>query len=558
MNRYEEYFFSPRRLLLYNGQAVFKCRAAEWREDLHQEQRQDPFPDYALKIPRSWEMHRLFTKHVNARRYFARYVQEFTARNLDDQLEIVNAFAGFIDYAKNDIGLDSHFGLTKPYFALDFFWVPWKWAQRRDGFPSWSWTGWKGPILTAQSSQDYDRFLTDSVWLKKSVWVSIYLFSERDKHFHIIQAAQDSPRDVHVHRRDNSVATVGSFVTGHTTHLSIPDRATAKFGDAMNKRILPLLERLSYPTRKDIPKRRPSPLPLSLTPNISEQTILIRALTAYVFLSAVDEDGKVMGPPRNPGEELPYLPSAPSVCLYTSNKVRLGTAWVYDIKLWEKILMDTVPRKLSPRPIPVRPALATKLTGSEKEPKKPEIQSNLKSIFGSKRKVTIDESPQKSSRRLPPNHVAEVVILTGPTEGEWRSRIPKPSTWEYVKELASAGVSSKDILLKFGRDIEKETKRCTIASYAQPGSSSHGPKPPEPRSDGREKRFWKCIITSPVVEYQGDEIPVSGSTFGPQSGITGVGIKERSGMRSSLRTRWPTWRAWPSEMFCSPNRRPGF
>jgi len=126
-------------------------------------------------------------------------LETYTDRSLTKEEDILNAFAVVItDAAEN--GLKTFYGLTSLYFAMDLLWLPCRWLARRSGFPSWSWIGWKGPIIMHGNWPDYASAL---VWTQRASWISFYAFDEEDQKIHLINSSYTPEREMDVQREES-------------------------------------------------------------------------------------------------------------------------------------------------------------------------------------------------------------------------------------------------------------------------------------------------------------------------------------------------------------------
>ncbi|KAJ3553375.1 hypothetical protein NPX13_g10900 [Xylaria arbuscula] len=104
---YQEYFFSKKRLLFVNGQAVYRCAKTRWREDIAQEQLAQGIVHFQVDQAGSrtnWEPPEL-------------------VRDLTFDSDMVSAFAGIINGAKTR-QLPITWGLTEKFIGPDLLWLP--------------------------------------------------------------------------------------------------------------------------------------------------------------------------------------------------------------------------------------------------------------------------------------------------------------------------------------------------------------------------------------------------------------------------------------------------
>lgn len=154
---YQEGYLSTKRLIFTNNQILFLCNGSYGSECLQQ----------LLDTPCCTNSTMRFSSLIpyfttTSRRFLVkdllRHVQEYSERDLTRPSDSLNAFLGVLSYyAKNSADLTSPvvqlpWGLfaneysNTNHFSLHFFWSHKRNATRRPDFPSWSWTGWGGPL----------------------------------------------------------------------------------------------------------------------------------------------------------------------------------------------------------------------------------------------------------------------------------------------------------------------------------------------------------------------------------------------------------------------------
>jgi hypothetical protein len=177
---YQEYFFSKRRLIFFEGQVVYECNTMRWREDVSQEHLIKGITYYQIDIggdrmgwkpPRHWDRH-----------WYTQCLETYIDRSLTKDDDILNAFTGITEEAARH-GVETFYGLTTQHFGMDLLWVPCRWASRRFGFPSWSWTGWKGPVIMHKIYPDFSK---PEAWTQSMSWISYYAFDGAEGNFHVI------------------------------------------------------------------------------------------------------------------------------------------------------------------------------------------------------------------------------------------------------------------------------------------------------------------------------------------------------------------------------------
>ena len=105
-HRYQEFFFSKRRFIFIGGQVAYVCRAENHREDVifqHANLRQE----FSISPPIDWEasLSPSSLQPAQRRLRFMEYVQAFSKRQLTYDNDVLNAFAGIINFMSNDVPL---------------------------------------------------------------------------------------------------------------------------------------------------------------------------------------------------------------------------------------------------------------------------------------------------------------------------------------------------------------------------------------------------------------------------------------------------------------------
>ncbi|KAH0543413.1 hypothetical protein FGG08_002271 [Glutinoglossum americanum] len=343
---YQESFFSKRKLSFINGRVFYTCRSGSFREDLTrshstlQQKYRDVGPaDWQPSLPIS-----SFSGYdpVAYRFCFLNYVQVFTKRNLSSDSDILNAFAGITDYLNFEIGLGVFFGIPVSTLGLDILWQPYDFLRRRVGFPSWSWVGWKGPVLMARGekltrSGDYARkcYTKDKAWLARLFFIPFYIFDEEDQKFHILASAENKGS-----KGQRSGPKTPAMVGGVTMPLDSPTPITPRSDpgqlppidrekdwsfDPRYEDLSPLLSRIGSaiaPPSIALPR-----LPHSTTSRLNNQTLLFHTLTARIYISSLDSNGS----PCKPAPSIdPVISAIPCVFLYDEMGAVVGLGWLCD------------------------------------------------------------------------------------------------------------------------------------------------------------------------------------------------------------------------------------
>ncbi|KAI0813047.1 HET-domain-containing protein [Xylaria sp. FL0064] len=139
---YQETGFARRQLIFTGGQAVFLCKHADnWSEDRVVE-------DYDFITGKMlegddggmWEGDDSIVSYEGP-------IQNYSDRTLSFSSDIYNAFAGVSQRMRDLLKTDLCHGIPPPYFDWCLLWDPMNENTRRQGTPSWSWSGWEGGVF---------------------------------------------------------------------------------------------------------------------------------------------------------------------------------------------------------------------------------------------------------------------------------------------------------------------------------------------------------------------------------------------------------------------------
>ena len=167
---------STRRLYFIDGQVIFHCRSAVYREDINLESWkittcQDEVGDrFREGLKSSTEPQQVYVASV----------WEYSSRKLSHDDDVVNAFEGLLKiivkmfvevYPHPLIGASSICGLPTPCFDWALLWLVQAPMQRRRKslWPSWSWCGWTGKVsfvLCSMKSAALFDWLREETWIK--------------------------------------------------------------------------------------------------------------------------------------------------------------------------------------------------------------------------------------------------------------------------------------------------------------------------------------------------------------------------------------------------------
>lgn len=162
---FQEFLLSKRHLVFLPEQIVFHCNTRAWSEDHSLEFVRDQDWTYSpawtksyrlrpLQLPdRSRWDNEIFFPAIFVNQYFTDWLKNFLKRRLTVASDILFAFNGALALANRHLG-GFLFGLPVEHWVAGLNWSVGRWSmysgsephqgltKRREGFPSWSWTGW--------------------------------------------------------------------------------------------------------------------------------------------------------------------------------------------------------------------------------------------------------------------------------------------------------------------------------------------------------------------------------------------------------------------------------
>lgn len=163
---YQERLLSKRCIFSFpDGSVSFQCSKAVWGEDYYAEtshlKRCAPMMDISLNrswmAPGSVKERGAPTVHIKNTPYlqeYCRLVEEYTGRNMSYASDRLPGISGVLDVLRREFGLRFIHGLPEAIIHIALLWQPRNKLKRvpKDSktdlpfFPSWSWTGWTGPV----------------------------------------------------------------------------------------------------------------------------------------------------------------------------------------------------------------------------------------------------------------------------------------------------------------------------------------------------------------------------------------------------------------------------
>lgn len=156
---YQEAFLPRRRLIFTNEQVIYLCNKLHCAEAVYQPYHQLTslgIRHFLSLIPSPT----IFRDSANRPEHIARVIAAYSSRHLSYSSDAMNACLGLFNSMasyKDPIyhlwGLPIQSGSTRiTRNFINLFWQQDAPSIRRQGFPSWSWVGWKGPISLKSGS----------------------------------------------------------------------------------------------------------------------------------------------------------------------------------------------------------------------------------------------------------------------------------------------------------------------------------------------------------------------------------------------------------------------
>ncbi|KAF6806390.1 hypothetical protein CSOJ01_08885 [Colletotrichum sojae] len=161
---FQEQLLARRVVYFVDDRVFFRCQEKQYAEQLIDHKDEPHLPiQHTLSPPLSSDLSDPIPQ-------FARLVEAYTKRALTDQKDVLRAMAGII--RRMSVKTNGRFLQGLPVAALDAFLLfrgDGQALRRRQGFPSYSWTGWRGEISfglidVATSSHLLKRWLVTRTW----------------------------------------------------------------------------------------------------------------------------------------------------------------------------------------------------------------------------------------------------------------------------------------------------------------------------------------------------------------------------------------------------------
>ncbi|KAI0380851.1 heterokaryon incompatibility protein-domain-containing protein [Hypomontagnella monticulosa] len=206
---YQEYVLARRKLVFVNNMVYFQCQNATWSEDSLD-------GDSTRNMETMLYVARTEYDFMNTFSIFTIYLFYYSPRDMTYQSDGLNAMAGLCRrLAERDrCGLLQ--GIPVSSFDLYLVFQPVNGrVKRREGFPSWSWAGWIGPLqYRTFDPEDANGWLRDNTWIiwyKRSVSGVVSPVWDPDEN------GFDSANTDVVGYRERRSFQLGDICTTHTT-----------------------------------------------------------------------------------------------------------------------------------------------------------------------------------------------------------------------------------------------------------------------------------------------------------------------------------------------------
>jgi hypothetical protein len=163
---------APRCLIFLESRIFYRCCRVVWSENTIYDE--FPYEKHGnTGMSQSLPVLRNTTEHGCSA--YQQSVVRYSSRKLTDDGDALNAMAGMLRRVARDIGSSVFEGMLTSHFDLCLLF--WQLAapapQRRRGFPSWSWAGWKNnapqwpPELDGQEADKWMATKTHIVWYQR-------------------------------------------------------------------------------------------------------------------------------------------------------------------------------------------------------------------------------------------------------------------------------------------------------------------------------------------------------------------------------------------------------
>jgi Heterokaryon incompatibility protein (HET) len=170
---YQEAVFSQRRLIFTDEQAYFECEMMTCCEAV------DTYPEKYQKRGASYEHNNRIFRPVGQTSFDIRaHIAEYSKRKLTYSNDALDAFLGILQaFRRSAYPVYHYWGIpiVRPWYSAPSAWTKeflrglcWALSNpspAREGYPSWSWTGWEGSVKWIQDDSS-DISTTVNVWVE--------------------------------------------------------------------------------------------------------------------------------------------------------------------------------------------------------------------------------------------------------------------------------------------------------------------------------------------------------------------------------------------------------
>lgn len=202
----------------------------------------------------------------------------------------------------------THFGLPLVTLDLDVLWQPSRFLQCRRGFPSWSWTGWKGSILAARAGETLfpaiqhirKRYTNRNAFLAQLSFAPFYTHEEEQQCFQLtsvnfnefIKRDMGNPfnfyRETSIRDHKYNLQAQIATVTPMNYQDEDPPITHEKYCsfDPRSGELKAILPQINSPFPKYLVSARLSP---EVASRLTKQTLLLHTLITRIFVSTLDQ-----------------------------------------------------------------------------------------------------------------------------------------------------------------------------------------------------------------------------------------------------------------------------
>ncbi|KAH9863744.1 hypothetical protein J1614_009676 [Plenodomus biglobosus] len=165
----QEKVFSNRLLVLTETQTFYHCAAATWFEDTQLESKPNiAGPVHIREKPSRTRKEAMMFKastqiaYESHRDYFGRnfwrLIENYSQRSLSFEADAIRAFSGILRSIEQQHGV-AVWGIPQREFGrgISFEHSPYQSGMRREGFPSWTWAGWRTSADTSLKFVNFKR-----------------------------------------------------------------------------------------------------------------------------------------------------------------------------------------------------------------------------------------------------------------------------------------------------------------------------------------------------------------------------------------------------------------